>query len=377
MARTSASAPRPVVTTRARVRAAMPSTRGSSALRTAVPSAGSASTSSPLAVAMPSALPNSPRWAEPTLRTTPTCGRATRAQPGDVPGAARAHLEDEEPGVLVGVEHGQRQADVVVVRAGRADRGPGGGEHLAEQVLGRGLARGAGDAQRCAARPAVSRSCTPAASRPSAVTGSSTTTQGRPSSGRAARARAAPAAAAAARKSCPSTRSPGSGDEQVAGTDGRASRAVTRPVTTAVASPGERRHRRPLPPRPGVSAITRVLPCSARTSRSTARSSKGAPCPSISWPVSCPLPATSSVSPGRARPTAAASAARRPGPRAPRPAAASGTSAAPASIAARMAAGSSERGLSSVTTRTSLPAAAAAPSPGACPGRGHRRSRAR
>ena len=198
-------------------RAAMPSTRGSSALRTAVPSSGSASTSSPLAPAMPSGLPNSPRWAEPTLSTTPTCGRATRAQPGDVPRAAGAHLQHEEAGVLVGVEHGERQADVVVVRAGRADGRTGGGEHLAEEVLGRGLAGGAGDAQRAAGPPAVSRAWTPAASRPRAATGSSTTTQGSASSGRVVRAATAPAAAAAPRKSWPSTRSPAHRDEEVAG----------------------------------------------------------------------------------------------------------------------------------------------------------------
>ena len=58
----------------ARVRDAIPITSGSSALRTATPSSGSASTSSPLACAIRSRLPNSPRWATPTLSTTATVG---------------------------------------------------------------------------------------------------------------------------------------------------------------------------------------------------------------------------------------------------------------------------------------------------------------
>jgi hypothetical protein len=54
-------------------------TRGSSAFRIAIPpslAGGSASTSSPLAWAVPSLLPNSPRCAEPMLRTMPIWGGA-------------------------------------------------------------------------------------------------------------------------------------------------------------------------------------------------------------------------------------------------------------------------------------------------------------
>ena len=55
----------------------MASTRGSSALSTAVPVAGRASTSSPLPRATPSIDPNSSEWARATQVTTPMVGRAT------------------------------------------------------------------------------------------------------------------------------------------------------------------------------------------------------------------------------------------------------------------------------------------------------------
>ncbi len=73
---TAAGSCTPKVTTRARVRAAMAATRGSSAFRTATPSAGSASGSSPLARATCSIPPNSPAWAWPTLSTAPYRGGA-------------------------------------------------------------------------------------------------------------------------------------------------------------------------------------------------------------------------------------------------------------------------------------------------------------
>ena len=91
----------PNVTTCAAVRPAIAATRSSSALSTAVPSAGSASTISPLACAIASRLPNSPMWAVPTLSTAATCGRRDGAQLGDVPDAAGPHLDDEVAGVGV------------------------------------------------------------------------------------------------------------------------------------------------------------------------------------------------------------------------------------------------------------------------------------
>jgi hypothetical protein len=79
-ARTSASGLSPTRTTRACVRAAIAATTGSSALRTATPSAGNAWTNSALARAMLSRPPNSPTWADPTLSTTPIRGGAIRVR---------------------------------------------------------------------------------------------------------------------------------------------------------------------------------------------------------------------------------------------------------------------------------------------------------
>ena len=62
--------------TPAPVRDRIATTRSSSALSTAVPVAGSASTSSPLAAATPSMPPTSSVWAWPTTVTTPMSGRA-------------------------------------------------------------------------------------------------------------------------------------------------------------------------------------------------------------------------------------------------------------------------------------------------------------
>ncbi len=76
MARTSAAGAVPKVSTRAAVRSAIAATSGSSAFSTATPSAGSASTSSPFALATTSFEPNSPMCALPTFSTTPIRGRA-------------------------------------------------------------------------------------------------------------------------------------------------------------------------------------------------------------------------------------------------------------------------------------------------------------
>ena len=64
------------MSTRASVRDAIAAMSASSALRTAAPSAGSASTISPLAGAIASRLPNSPMWAVPTLITAAMLGGA-------------------------------------------------------------------------------------------------------------------------------------------------------------------------------------------------------------------------------------------------------------------------------------------------------------
>src|SRR5690606_28570072 len=94
---------------------------------------------------------------------------------------------------------------------------------------------------------------------------------------------------------------------------------------------------------------------------SSSRSEKGCTTPPTSWPLSCPLPATRTTSPGPASATAAAMAALRSPISRISPASAGLTARAPCSMAALMAAGSSLRGLSSVTITSSLPRTAASP----------------
>ena len=124
-----------------------PRTRGSSALRTAVPSVGQRLDEFALGDGDPLGAAELAEVRGADVEHHADAGPGDPAEPGDVPGAAGAHLQHEEAGLLVGAEHGERQADVVVVGPGRADRRPRGGQHLAEQVLGRGLAGGAGDRQ--------------------------------------------------------------------------------------------------------------------------------------------------------------------------------------------------------------------------------------
>src|SRR5690606_3279818 len=89
-----------------------------------------------------------------------------------------------------------------------------------------------------------------------------------------------------------------------------------------------------------------ALPSSA--ARATPVSSKGCRTPSISWYGSWPLPATSTMSPGPASPTARVIAARR-----SRSTTTAERSANPCMISATIASPSSRRGLSSVTITAS------------------------
>ncbi len=77
VARTTQSDDSPNEMTVAAVSPANERTYGSSAFSTAVADAGRSTTSSPLARAIASRDPSTPRWAEPTLMTTPTSGAAT------------------------------------------------------------------------------------------------------------------------------------------------------------------------------------------------------------------------------------------------------------------------------------------------------------
>ncbi len=78
--------PSPKESTSAEVRAAIAATRGSAALRTAVPSAGRAATSSPLASATASIEPKVSVCTAATRVTTPTAGRATAQREAMWPG---------------------------------------------------------------------------------------------------------------------------------------------------------------------------------------------------------------------------------------------------------------------------------------------------
>src|SRR5207253_3186749 len=100
-------------------------------------------------------------------------------------------------------------------------------------------------------------------------------------------------------------------------------------------------------------------PSRASSSRATTRSSNGTVTPPAVWPCSWPLPATTTTSPG-ARPVSAARMARR------RSATTIGWApdGMPATTSSMMARGSSERGLSEVTTITSASPAAAFPMAG-------------
>ncbi len=66
------------------------------------------------------------------------------AQCGDMAEAAGAHLQRDEPGGGLQAQQGQRQADLVVERTGRGDRGPEFTQQIGEKVLGGGLARRSG-----------------------------------------------------------------------------------------------------------------------------------------------------------------------------------------------------------------------------------------
>ena len=128
-------------------------TRWSSALRIAVPSAGSASTSSALARATPSMPPTRSVCAAATAVTTPIVGRRDVAQPGDLAEPAHAHLEDQHLGVVGCVEDRRPAAPARCCTTARVGRGPPArAERGRGQVLRARLADRAGDADHAAGR---------------------------------------------------------------------------------------------------------------------------------------------------------------------------------------------------------------------------------
>ena len=108
--------------------------------------AGSASTSSPFAAAIASGEPNSPRCARPTLSTTPIRGCATRHSAAMWPGP-RADSSSTRCRVVASARSAvQGRPSSLLNDPGGATVGPERGEDGGEQVLGRGLAGAAGDA---------------------------------------------------------------------------------------------------------------------------------------------------------------------------------------------------------------------------------------
>ena len=228
LARTSAPADRPKVTTRAAVSPAMAMTSGSSAFRMATPSAGSDCGSSALAAAIWPTLPNSPACAFPTHSTTPSRGGAIRQSAAMWPGP-----------------RADNSATRYLVPASARSTVSGWPISLLKEFCGATV--GPSVAISCAARslvvvlpadpvmPAITspgrRSTTALARRPSAAGTSSAMSAGVPV-GRVPSVTTAPAAAAAAAKSCPSARSPASAANSAPGATWRES-ITTGPVTRA------------------------------------------------------------------------------------------------------------------------------------------------
>ena len=176
------------------------------------------------------------------------------------------------------------------------------------------------------------------------------------------RARGEAAAVHAARPRSPTNRSPAA-----TARESITARAGTSSACAGGAKPATRRPPAACAICPGVSRITCACPTADRSprraSRATSRSSNGSlrP-PSNSWPCSWPLPAITTMSPGPASCMARAMAARRSASTSIADESPGGASAAaPATIAAMIESGSSERGLSDVTTTWSARRRAAAP----------------
>ena len=250
---------------------------------------------------MPSALPNSPRCAEPTLSTTPTRGRATRHSRAMCPRPAGAHLQHQEAGPLVGAQDGERAGRC---RCCRTRAGSPSAPRVASTWPSRSLVEVLPEepviaSVQQAAAP-TSRACTPAASRPSASTGSATTTQGSASSGTGGeradrpgrgggRQEVARRRPARRRRRRTGRRRSTARESSVTAAGHVGVRATGQLATGQLGDLGQRQRDHAGAPVP------------ARTSRSTVRSSKGCTVPATSWPVSWPLPATSRMSPGLAR----------------------------------------------------------------------------
>ena len=309
-AKTSPPAPKVIVTSR--------SCRcGSSASASAGTTARSRSPSpariSAFASAIASRVPSSSRWTGPMLVIAATSGSAISQSSAIWPAAAHRHLEHQRLRLGRSAEHGERQADlgVVVLRAGVDAQGqdrvadvldrrlahrPGDPDHRASELAPPGASERLERRRADRARPAPSRPPRPPAARrrraPASARAPARPRRPRPRP-RAPRAANSPPSARSPRR--PKNRSPG---RDLARVDHRALRAA--------------RPRRRAPPRLrprrrsglGTSSITRATLAARASLRSsssaTSRSSNGIfrP-PANSCPCSWPLPAITTVSPGR------------------------------------------------------------------------------
>jgi hypothetical protein len=186
------------VTTRAAVRAAIAATSGSSAFSTATPpdvAVGSASTSSALAAAVASLLPNSLACAAPTLSSTPIRGGAVRHRSAMWPGP-RAPISRTRCRVVGSASSTVRGSPISLLRLPRvATVGPAAASSWASRSLVDVLPDD--PVTPTTSMPSgVSSSTSQRASRDRATTTSGTSTCGT-STGRVTRAAAAPWSAAA------------------------------------------------------------------------------------------------------------------------------------------------------------------------------------
>ena len=133
---------------RARRSRAMPSTCGSSALSTAMPEAGRARISAAFSSRTPSMDPrNSVCWAT-TMVTTPIVGAASAVRGRDLPALVRADLDHRRLVLRTQTQKGEREPPLVVEARWRFEHRPTRAQHGGDQLLGGGLATGAGDPTR-------------------------------------------------------------------------------------------------------------------------------------------------------------------------------------------------------------------------------------
>ncbi len=180
--------------------------------------------------------PNSPRWATPTLRTTPTCGVTMSARNRMCP-TPRAPISTTRKSVVSSARSTVSGTPISVLKEPM-------GATVSPEVSSSWASRSFVLVLPCepvmptTAVP-VSSPATWRASAPSATTVSGTTTPGRPS-GRSDSTAAAPARTAAAAKSWPSACTPGTATNNPPGSATRESTkagAVTRVSPVPVASP--------------------------------------------------------------------------------------------------------------------------------------------